>query len=284
MNFKRICILLILFLFSISAFSQVDSTFRDTIQEITIFEYDTVYMQPDTIRLTDTIVDIIKLPSIKKKNHTSLNFKSFFSALSPNTFGINFFTFVAGNLQEKKISDSLFSQPIINECYSFRINYNFKKYLFSIGAGFIPYREKYHFLRTYNVSNFKANPSVTYDSLLITKEYTSNFYYNYLNFNVLFGRKWNLNKKWYINLNGICITDFLFGYKQGKTDNPEPNIRKFDISIGFSPYFIYKFNNKLEIYFSPFYQHSLLNDKKYPFTSFQKMGIGVGFNIISKKS
>ncbi len=52
---KQNCVTLILFLFSFSAFSQIDSLRRDSIEEIVIYEYDTIYFEPETIRKTDTI-------------------------------------------------------------------------------------------------------------------------------------------------------------------------------------------------------------------------------------
>jgi len=277
MNFKRISIVIILVLLSIPAFSQVDSTFKDTIKEITIYEYDTVYVDSDTIRLTDTIFDIIK--SIPKKEN---KFRLFLSSMVPNSIGVNLNTFIAGNLKEKKLSDSLLYQNVINYSFSFHINYVYNKYLLSIGIGLTPYHEKYHFKQTY-YSLSGTNTNGAYDSLLINNEYNAQYYYNYLNLNVLFGRKWKLNKKWFLSLNAGFIADFLVGYKQGNTITSKSKLGKFDISIAFAPHLIYnyeKHRRNFELYLSPFYQHSLLNDTKFPLTSFQKIGIGVGFKFM----
>ena len=278
MEFKKISIILIQVLFSVSVFSQIDSTLKDPNKEITIYEYDTVYLQPDTIRLTNVIIDTIKTNPIKNEQLVSKNNHPFFSAIMPNSVGVKITPFISEIHQNTKISDSLYSQSVINTSFSIQVNYNYNKYILSIGAGFTPYHEKQHFKNTYYSSNLKSSPSGIYDSLLINKEYTANYYYNYLNLNIIFGREWKLNKKWYLSLNAGCIGDYLIGYKQNNTNVTESTVRKFDISLTFTPSLTYKINRNFEIYISPFYQHSLLDDKKNPNSSAQKMGIGVGFN------
>lgn len=289
MNFRRICIVIIQILFSVSTFSQIDSTFKDTVKEIIIYEYDTVYIAADTIWLTYTIIDIEKTNTVKKKKFVFPRFsfkklRSFLFPIIPNSYGINVAPFVAGNLQEKIVSDSLSSQAVINTSFSMQMNYYSRKYILSIGAGFTPYHEKHHFQRTYYSSNIQTNTFEPYDSLLINMEYSADYYYNYLNLNVLFGRKLKLNKKLFLNLNLGFTADYLIDYKQGNTNIPLSSVRKFDISFIISPHLVYKKNRRsFEFYLSPFYQHSILQDDKYPKTTFQKMGIEVGFNKILKK-
>jgi hypothetical protein len=280
MVFRKFCIVIIQILLSISAFSQVDSTFKDTLKEIIVFEYDTVYIEPDTIRITDTITTIIKTTEVKKKKEYSLAF------LNPKSIGFNLLPFFSGNLKNKNISDSLSYQTVINSSLSVQLNYYNKKYFFSIGLGFTPFHEKYQYTGTYYSVDGITDTTGTYDSLLINKEYTGDYYYQYLNLNILFGKKWNLNKRWNLRLVAGFTSDFLLGYKQGNTKTMRSEIRKFDISIAFSPQIVYTYKKRkqnFEIYISPFYQHSLLANNKYPYTTLQKMGIGVGFNKILKK-
>jgi hypothetical protein len=277
MNYKKICIIIILVLFSISAYSQIDSTFKDTIKEITIYEYDTVYLQPDTIRLTDTIIEM----TITKPVDEDL---SLFSSPVLNHWGVSIYPFIEGSNMEQKISDSLYSQTVINLSIYAHLDYQIKKFLLSFGLGFTPYHEKHHYRGTYYSSNIKLSTDGTYDSLLINKEYVSNYYFYYLNMNMLFGRKLKLTDKLSLNLNAACIIDFLFGYKQGNTDKDVSSARKIDVSFAFVPQIVFKVGEKSEFFISPFYQHSLIQKNKSPYTSFQKMGIGLGFKINFKKS
>jgi hypothetical protein len=288
MNYKRVCTLIFQILLAVSVISQVDSSSKDTIKETTIYEYDTIYLQPDTIRITNRILDTTKTNNLKEKKKISPDFSKsnvhpFLKFITPNSYSIIAGTFIAGKLKEKKLSDSLYSQSVINMCYSFQLNYNSKRYLLSIGAGFSPFHERHYFQYDSYTTNIESNISGIYDSLLITKKYQYDYYYNYLNLNVSFGRKWKINKKWFLNINVVCVADFLVGYIQGDTNNPKYSTRKFDISLGIAPQIVYKFKKKNEFYLSPSYQHSLLEHKNFPKTSFQEMGLSLGLNIISKK-
>ncbi len=277
MDFRKFIIVIIQILLSTTAFSQIDPVSKDSLNEVTIYEYDTVYLEPDTIRVTDTITTIIKATEVKKKKAYSLAF------LAPKSIGFNLLPFISGNLKNKSISDSLSYKTVFNTSFSVQLNYYNKKYLFSIGAGFTPFHEKYQYSGTYYSTDGETDTTGTYDSLLINKKYTAEYYYQYLNLNILFGKKWKLNKKWNLRLVTGFTTDFLFAYKQGNSETMSSEIRKFDVSIYLSPQIVYNYKKRkrnFEVYLSPFYQHSLLGNNKYPYTTFQKMGIGVGFNKI----
>jgi hypothetical protein len=282
MNLKRIYILWFLVSFSLSAFSQVESGLSDSINEITIYEYDTIYLQPDTIRLIDTIVDIVKIPST---NQSQSNLKNSSSPNSlfiiPNSIGINISPFFGGSMYDKNVSDSLYSKLIFNYAITGQINYQSKKYLLSIGIGLSPFKETHYFKTSTN--HLIADSTGIYDSVMISNKSTYNYYINYLNFNVLIGRKWQINKKWSVNFKIGCFTDFLLGYKQGNTNNPDSLVQKFNLSIGFSPGICYKAGKRIEFFISPFYQYSLFRKKEFPYTASQKTGIGLGFNINLKK-
>jgi len=279
MNIKVFLIALVQLCIAVSSFSQIDSTFKDSIEEIVIYEYDTVYIASDTIRITDTILNIIKeVETVENKSLPTKN-RRFFKGIKPESIEISIAPFVSGNFTDKKLSDSLSSVVVTNYSMAVRVNYRLKKYLLTLGVGFMPYREKYLFRKNYYSSNQGFSSDGLYDSLLVSKGYTENLYFNYLNFNLLAKRKWDLNKRISLSLIAGGSTDILLPYKEGNTLIKSQEIRTFDVlgTAGFG--FSYRFYKNYEFYVSPFYQRSLLSDKLYPTTSFQRTGIEAGFRL-----
>jgi hypothetical protein len=276
MNLKRFIVFCFLFSFSFSfsTISQIDS-----VKEITIYEYDTIYLQPDTIRLIDTVIDIVKIPPINKKKST---FEAYYPPhLILNSFGFHIYSYFAGNLIEERVTDSLYSKPVFNYAISGQINFQKKKLQISVGVGFAPFQEKQYF--KYNSYVLKTDSTGMSDSLLITNKSNYLYHINYLNLNVLIGRKWRVNKKWTLSLDAGFFADILIGYKQGNTNKHSSLIQKVNLSFGLSPTFYYRERKKTEFFISPFYQHSIMHKKDFPYTTFQKIGIGAGFNIYFKK-
>jgi len=268
MNSNRICTSLILLFFSISAFSQIDSTRRDSIEEIIIYEYDTIYIQPDTIRITDTIFEIVKRDSVKTiKPNVSRNRSSgrgiSLKGILPKSIGFSVAPFMF--LNENIPSDTLSSQSVFNANYNFQINYYSKKYLLSIGLGYSPYHERYSSSNKNYSSNQDTSLTGSYDSLLISNNYQINYYYNYLNINLLIGRKFSVSKKLELSLNLGTSVDFLVGYSQGNTSVSDSLVKKYNLSLIFSPQLTYKIGQNLEFKLSPFYQRSVFEDRKYPY-------------------
>ncbi|MDF1549932.1 MAG: hypothetical protein P1P88_19050, partial [Bacteroidales bacterium] len=269
-------------------YSQTDSTFRDSIEEIIIYEYDTVYVEADTIRLTDTIFEIVKAKPKKKKKFVfpklpSVNPRLYQFSIIPVSVGLSASSFVGGNFKEHEISDSISTQPVFNAAYLLHLNYNLINYNFSLNVGFSPFHEKYNFKNTYFSPSPTTSPPANYDSLQIYKEYVANYYYNYLNIYTLIGRDIPLNDKLIISVKGGFSADFLLEYKQGNTPVRNSDVRNFDFSLVLFPQLIYRIKRNFEFHLSPFYQFSLINDNKYPNTTFRKLGLDLGFNIILHK-
>jgi hypothetical protein len=288
MNLKGVCLAISQFLLVFSAFSQMDSTFKDSIKEITVYEYDTVYVEPDTIRLTDTIIDVIKINTQKGKEHSSnfsfSKFISFFSPIVPNSIGINISAFAAGYFRNERIFDTIVSQAIVDWAFSAQMNYEYKKYLFSLGAGYTSYHEKQSYVGYFSSTSTPTEiPGLT-DSVLITKIYSLNYYYNYSNLYALIGRKWELARKWNFCLSAGIFTEFLSNFKQGNTSVMKSIVQKFNISITINPRITYHASQRMDLYLSPFYQHSFLQQENYPSNIFQKAGISLGCNINFNKS
>ena len=293
MNYRKICVFILPLIFSTTVFSQRTPSLRDTIKETIIFEYDTVYLKPDTIRMTDTILNIIHSNPVKKPKPFFHNF-SFFprrlnistspvlsSRFRPNSIGIAVVPFVAGNLKKEQISDSLTTQPLINVSFCLKLNYMLgKRSIFSVGAGFTPFHEMQQFQRTYYARVPDSNRTDAYDSLLVSEERTYNYYYNFLNLYLLYGRKWNLTDNLYLSIDAGCAVDLLLDYNQGNTNRQPSETGKFNISFSISPSFSYKLSNNIEFCLSPFFQHSFGLNKKYPHPFFEKTGVGAGINII----
>ena len=293
MNYRKICFFILPLIFSTTVFSQVTPSLRDTIKETIIFEYDTVYLKPDTIRMTDTILNIIHSKPVKKpkplfhnfsffsRGQTTYTGSAFTSTFLPNSIGIAIVPFVAGNPTKEHVSDSLTTQPLINVSFCLKLNYMLgKRSIFSVGAGFTPFHEMQHSQRTYYARVPDSNRTDAYDSLLIREERTYNYYYNFLNLYLLYGRKWNVTDNLYVSINAGCTVDLLLDFKQGHTNRQPSETGKFYISLIISPSLSYKLSNNIEFCLSPFYQHSLGVDKKYPHSFFQKTGVEAGINII----
>jgi len=283
MKAKRIFVSLTLIFFSFSAFSQIDSTYKDSIEEIIIYEYDTIYIQPDTIRITDTIFDIIKKDSLKVSNpqrnrkqrsNGSYSMKGFL----PRSIGLSVMPFMSLNPQAP--SDTLNPQLVFNMAYHFQLNYYTDKFSISYGMKYIPYHEQFRGHGTSYSSNQDTVNSGSYDSLLVNNNYQVDYYYHYLCLDLIIGRKFIISKKLELNLNLGVSVDFLIGYKQGNTAVSDSMIRKTDFSLLVSPQIIYKINKKLEFKFSPYYQHAILKDKQYPYLFRQRAGIEAGFNFV----
>lgn len=279
MNIKVLLIAVAQLCIAVSSFSQIDSTFKDSIEEIVIYEYDTVYLAVDTIHITDTVVNIVKQNETHKNAAISTKNNSFFKGIKPNFVEVFVAPFASGNFGDKKLSDSLSSVAVLNFSYFLKLNYSLNNYILTFGLGFTPYHEKYTFRRDYYSSNKELSPDGIYDSLLINKAYIENIYCNYLNFSLLLKRQWSLNPNISILLKAGGVADILLQYSQETNNVDASTIRNFDFSaiIGFE--LSYKFSKKIEVYLSPIYQHSLLNDHLNPSTSFQKAGLGLGFRL-----
>jgi hypothetical protein len=284
MNFNRICILLILLFHSYSAFSQVDSIRRDSIEEIIIYEYDTVYIQPDTIRITDTVFDIVKVESVKKTKPTrtrrsrNRNRDYTMTGFLPRSICFSAMPFICIN--SKTPSDSLEPEQITNLAYHFQLNYYTDRFLISYGLSYTTYHERFTGQYISFTSKIDTITSISYDSIKLTNNYRADYYYNYLGLDLIIGRKFIINKRLYFNLTAGASASLLMGYKQGNTAVVDSMLRKTSFSIILSPQVTYKISRKFEFKLSPFYKHSIFYEEKYPYSFMQRAGIEIGFNYV----
>jgi hypothetical protein len=301
MIFTKFSLIISFICICFSAFSQANPSSSDTLKEVVVYEYDTVYLQPDTLRITETIVQIEKQAKDGEKPSAitqlfSRNFsrsvwtnihllggRSFLAHVTPNylSFGIAPYINQSGNAIT--LSDSFASKLVINTCFSLLWNYAFGNFVMSLGPGFIRYHDKLQMHTSRFSTDYQTSNSNTFDSILLTTNANSDLYYNYLKIYTLVGYKFTLNKKLSLLFNGGFETDILVGYKQGHANNPAlAAIRKYDIHAVIYTSLAYKLARNLELYISPFYQRSLVTDNKYPFTNVQKIGVGMGFNLFLK--
>lgn len=284
MSFNRICITLILLFFSLSTFSQTDSTRRDSIEEIIIYEYDTVYIQPDTIRITDTIFDIVKTDSIKKTNtntprRTRRRINEYtMKGFLPRSLGLSIAPFVYIN--PGTLSDTLKPQQVFNMAYHFQLNYYTDKYMVSYRLAYSSYHERFGGKFNSYTSNQDTASFGTYDSIRVVNNYQADYYYDYLSFDILLGRKFNISNKFDLNLTFGASAELLLNYRQGNTAVADSMVRKTNFSLIFSPQITYKISRKFEFKLAPYFQHAIFYEKKYPHSFRQRAGIEIGFNYV----
>ena len=283
MKAKRITVLLTLISISYSVFSQIDSTLNDSIEEIIIYEYDTIYIQPDTIRITDTIFDIIKKDSLKvskpKRSRTRRVRSNYtMKGFLPRSIGLSAIPFVPLNPQSP--ADTLNPQVVFNMAYHLQLNYYTDKFLISYGLKYTSYHEQFNGYFTSYSSNKGIVSASLYDSILVTNKYVVDYYYDYLSLDVMVGRKLTFGEKLDLNLNLGLQADFLIGYKQGNTSVSDSMVRKTNFALILSPQITYKIGEKFEFKLSPFYQHAIFEEKKYPGLLRQSTGIEAGINYI----
>ena len=258
--------------FNITASAQIpeeNKTNIDTLKENIIYEYDTIYLAPDTVRITDTIYHL--LPLQIKKHHFSI--EAVFVPYFYSSFNSQFF------------SDTLLVKNNLNYNFTLNLVYEKNRYLFSAGIGFSPFHE--HLSKTTSTlsSTSATNGQQLYDSLLIINDCTTENYYNYLGLQLMIGRKWTY-RKLNFELKTYLITNLLLNYKAYyPTSEPENEIRKSDVlqsvySVCVSSGFGYQFTKRIGLNISPFYSYSFSNRHKFPRRAFQSIGIGVGVKFL----
>ena len=190
-----VIIILLLFIhnYSVKAQDKNGSTINiDTISEKVIYEYDTVYVAPDTLKLTDTIVYYqVKSKSIKEKKNLN-----FFVNLNPLqnisekwSIGIGANAFIRELNNKNRTVDSFYVKKTINFSYEIHINYDLNRFRYSLGLGFASYHEQLEYQKILNLNNSFTSIG-SYDSLSVTNKCTATNYYQYLNVFFNLGKKW----------------------------------------------------------------------------------------------
>lgn len=239
---------------------------HDTIETV-IYEYDTVYMAPDTIRVTDTIVNYqLAQPVIEfeKAKHWSI--------------GVSILPLVSNLLGEKSVIDSFSSKRVVNYNYNLNIQYSFKRFIVGLGGGITRLHDR---LMYQSVHNFLVGS----DSLSVINNCVSDNYYRYFNINLLVGKKWG-KQKIHFALDASLAIDILIDYKAVLPVNNEvakifdTSIRKIGFAVMVSPSIGYRFGKKLDFYLTPFYRYNLNKRNLYPLSNLQDIGIGASFSLI----
>lgn len=275
---KRTCFFLLLQIIIYSfSYAQIETNVNDTIIEEIIYEYDTIYMAPDTIWIIDTVYMPIEKADLKKARKKV--FKKTLHNLTPYSIGFETTFLLAGNFTNRKFNDSINVDYLLNQSYSVHIDYLFGEFLVSAGVGYLPFREKHHFSSSSYLSNEELSPSGNYDSIQITQNYNAEYYYDFINAFLLIGKQWNINKKFSFALQAGLSVDILRTFKQGQLDIGNYKPPELNYSAQINTTICYKVNKNFEIFISPQYQRALNNRKEIPITLSQKTGIGVGIKI-----
>lgn len=274
----RACIIFLLQIIIYSfSYAQVETNVNDTIIEEIIYEYDTIYMAPDTIWIVDTIYVPIEKADLKKARKK--NFRKALKSLTPSSFGFQTATFLAGNYFNRSFNDSINTDYSLNQSYSIQVEYLFGNFLVSAGVGYLPFKEKHSFNHSSYQSNKELNPSGNYDSLLITNKYIAEYYYDFINAYLMVGKQWSLSKKLNFALQAGLSIDFMRVFYKGQLDIGNYKLPNSNYSAQISTTLGYKINKNFEIFISPQYQRTINNRKEIPVTISQKTGIGIGFKI-----
>jgi hypothetical protein len=239
---------------------------RDTIENV-IYEYDTIYMPPDTIRVTDTIINYQLVQPLKeeeKTNHWLL--------------GTSVLPFVSNLFGEKSVIDSFSLKQVVNYNFNINIQYHFKSFVVGLGGGFTRLHDR---LLYHRVNNFLIGS----DSISVNNTCTADNYYRYFNIILLVGKKWG-KQKIKFTFNASLVADILIDYKAilpvyNEVDKIyDTSIRKIGLAVMISPSVSYKLGKKFDFFLSPFYRYNLNKRSLYPLSNLQDVGIGAGFSLI----
>jgi hypothetical protein len=255
---------------------------NDTIKETIIYEYDTVFIAPDTLKMVDTLVHFLpaelKPGKISESPSTTLPIKNQWA------IGLYFSTTMSGLLDRGPAMDSLSLNRVLNQEYHLQFQLCTDKWIFLLTAGWNPLHEQIHFKDQYaTTDNYTSG---IYDSLLIKSNAVIDNYYDYLSISFGLGRKWETN-----NFSFFCyasfMTELLMGQRaifpvdhQIDTAIPVSLIRKTDFSISVHPGMAYKFSKKINWLISPYYQYSFSPTGKHPYGNLKTIGMSTGFLFI----
>ena len=306
-----IIISLFLITFSTTAYTQADDT--TNYQKIT-YEYDTVFLPPDTIRYVDTVYMYYEDTLQKKLIWQAEVFFSpfmFFDKYSFQTTEDNGY----GQLFENSHS------PELSYTYGVNINLVYKNLLFQTGINYTQFQEKFNYHSPTYLS-FNTNIFIITDTLdtyyivegtdttwfYITEEneytqidtiqnqnhFTDRNSYSYFEFPVVFGYAINKNRFSFLPKAGIIIG--VLKQTKGKTINIENFQSTSDLNdlfgsmfttIPLSMYFSlgihYSFSKKVALIAEPYYRQHINSVYKNDFPVNRKIGAsGVKSGLVIK--
>lgn len=236
------------------------------VNEEIIYEVDTVYLQPDTVNLFDTIVHYVTKPVRKFPLFVEISGSSFVSGL---------FDFAA--------TDTLTINKTLNFSGSLTFAYIHKSIFWGINIGFSQLEDNITY-RKYPYSAVKEYASY-YDSLVYTGNCNIRNYYNYLNAALVFGKKWTGKGKFsyraILHAGGdILLKHYsysLLSDAENKLPIPASDLRKITVYFDLSTSIGYSVGKKTDIFIAPYCKFSLRSGKDYPLSNKAVVGLRFGF-------
>jgi hypothetical protein len=239
---------------------------KDTVENV-FYEYDTVYMAPDTIRITDTIIDYQTVQPVEEITNSECW-----------SIGLEVVPFTSNIFNSKSSIDSFSLKNTVNYIYSLKLQYVYRGFIIGLGVGITPLHDR---IRYTSANNFL----ISNDSISIVTTNTSENYYRYFNFYLNVGRKWG-KSKFHYSFNAGLIADVLIDYNARFPIDNQYNkisdnfVRKIGLAVMLNPSISYRIWKKLDFYISPLYRYNLNKRNLYPLSNLQNAGIGLGLNLI----
>lgn len=253
---------------SVSAQVQNPDSTRDSLNETIIYEYDTVYVAPDTIRMTDTVVNY--LPSPVKP---SMNTRSHWA------IAVNYSPYISNFIEHVSPSDSFSVSKTINHETDIQCQYRFHKYLLSFALGYSFLQERIDY--KYDHLTTSENVSGIYDSLLIKSSGSIHNNYEYINLTVDLGRIWQRD-----NFNFFCNlrikAAFLMMNNSMLPDNyiKRTELQKTAYLGSIQAGVAYSLTKNIQWQLSPFFQYCFSEAQRYPLGNRQVIGLSTGLIFI----
>lgn len=270
---------------NLNAFGRIHNETRgklDTIPETIVFEYDTVYLAPDTLKQVDTIVHYQQINpnnAIQKKSFRLLENFNILKGFSEQwSIGIGINTYLDGLMANRLIDDSISVRKLVNYSFEVHLNYKVNQFIYSLGIGYSPVHEQFQIQNTTG-HNSSITSNGSYDSLLIKSNCLTTNYYHYLNVFLNVGKKWGHGNVFFV-LNSNLTCDVLLNASAFLPFNPpikvnSSSIQRVGLKLGVNPYIGFKFLRASEFSFGPFCNYSFLNSSKYPIVNQFIFGIGL---------
>ncbi|HEY4784485.1 MAG TPA: hypothetical protein VIH57_00485 [Bacteroidales bacterium] len=259
----------------------------DTIHENVLYEYDTVYVAPDTLKLTDTIIHYKPNPNPNqiKPSHSSTFFDkiNILNNMSDKwTVGIGLGSFVSGLFEKGNVVDSFSTKRTINYIFDIHISYQLNRFKYTVGVGFSPIHERLWFAADrFSITSLTGSGS--YDSIRVKKDCVSDNYFNYVNVFFSMSHRWgNVKQKVYVGVNTFISEDFLINYNAVLPADQvikikDSSVRKAGTRIGVFPCVGFRSKKNLNFAVGPFCWYSLVDNHKYPFSD--RLVLGIEFKI-----
>jgi hypothetical protein len=255
---------------------------RDTIHEVIVYEYDTIYVAADTVKLTDTVVHYqIKNKQVtsKKNNFDFLNNFNILKSFNERwSLGVGVHTFVSDAFHDTYKVDSFLRKRTLNSTFEFHVNYQADHFKYSLGIGFLPYHEQLKYQKNSFISS-TVSSNGSYDSLLIKSNAIADNYYQYLVVFLNLGRRWGKQTVFFV-LNGYISSHILLSSKaifpiSSYVPINSSLIQKIGYQVGFNPCIGFKIRKQFELTIGPFCDYAILNKKKYPYNDQVTLGLNV---------